>query len=303
MPRLPRVFAPGLLYHVIARGNRGEPTFLGPEDYEDYLSRLARVGRRDSVTLYAYCLMPNHVHLLAACATRPLARPMQSLQQSYTQRFNRVHGTVGHVFQGRYKAIVCDRDRYLLALVRYIHLNAVRAGLVRAPEEYPYSGHGAYLRARPDGLVDPRFVLRLLGGPRAYRRFVVTAEADGHEPPYHHASAPGEAQGRPPEPPPRSAPPPAGPRPPAAVPVDVAVASVARELGVDPERLRGPDRTLRACRARTLLAQWLVCRLGYRVTDVARTLRRRPATIGLALTRLANRPPGNGASGPGVVEL
>src|SRR6266540_71048 len=145
MARRPRLFAPGLLYHVIARGNQQQLTFLTDLDYQAYLIRLATYRQRYGVVLYAYCLMPNHVHLLLQTSEPPLAKFMQGLQQSYTQRFNRVYGKVGHLFQGRYKAIVCERDEYLAALIRYIHLNPVRARLVRDPEAYPYSGHRAYL--------------------------------------------------------------------------------------------------------------------------------------------------------------
>ena len=89
--------------------------------------------------------MPNHVHLLLETGSTPLAKFMQGLQQSYTQYFNRRYHKVGHVFQGRYKAIICDKDKYLLALVRYIHLNPVRARLAKRPERYTHSGHTSYL--------------------------------------------------------------------------------------------------------------------------------------------------------------
>ena len=146
MARRPRLFAPGLLYHVIARGNQRQATFLGDADYDAYLHRLAVYRARYGVSLHAYCLMPNHVHLLARTGTAPLAKFMQGLQQSYTQWFNRVHEKVGHVFQGRYRAIVCDSDEYLVTLVRYIHLNPVRAGLAPEPHLYRYSGHRALSR-------------------------------------------------------------------------------------------------------------------------------------------------------------
>jgi putative transposase len=110
MSRPPRLFAPGLLYHVIARGNQRQSTFLDDADYSAYLRRLALYLERHRVSLHAYCLMPNHVHLLVRTGTTPLAKFMQGLQQSYTQWFNRVHEKVGHVFQGRYRAIVCDSD-------------------------------------------------------------------------------------------------------------------------------------------------------------------------------------------------
>jgi REP element-mobilizing transposase RayT len=107
--------ASGVLYHVIVRGNHRQKTFLNESDYQAYLERLGRYRKRLAVTVYAYCLMPNHVHLLVETGSQPLSRFMQGLQQSYTQYFNRKHHKVGHLFQGRYKAIVCDKDEYLLA--------------------------------------------------------------------------------------------------------------------------------------------------------------------------------------------
>src|SRR5262245_8500180 len=108
MARLPRVFGPDLIYHVMARGNRREAVFLDAQDYTWYLHRLARYRKEYGVTVHAYCLMPNHVHLVVRTGVEPLDRFMQGLQQSYTQRYNRRYEQVGHVFQGRYKALVCD---------------------------------------------------------------------------------------------------------------------------------------------------------------------------------------------------
>src|SRR5437867_3530730 len=144
MARRPRVNAPGLLYHVIVRGNQRQKTFRDKRDYEGYLERLARYQKRFAVKVYAYCLMPNHVHLLLEVSSAPLSKFMQGLQQAYTQYFNRRHHKVGHLFQGRYHAIICDKDAYLLALVRYIHLNPIRAKLTRRPEQFRYSGHREY---------------------------------------------------------------------------------------------------------------------------------------------------------------
>jgi REP element-mobilizing transposase RayT len=184
MARRPRVHAPGLSYHVIARGNHRQEAFLTDLDYRTYLGRLATYRKRYGVFLFAYCLMPNHVHLLVQTSEAPLSKFMQGLQQSYTQWFNRVHDKVGHLFQGRYKAIVCDRDEYLLTLVRYIHLNPVRAGLVEQPDAYPYSGHRTYLTGDGPGLIDPAPVLSMLGGSTAYRRFVLGGIDGDHEPRY-----------------------------------------------------------------------------------------------------------------------
>jgi putative transposase len=111
------------------------------DDYEAYLERLARYRKRFGVTVYAYCLMSNHVHLLLETGSEPLSKFMQGLQQSYTQYFDRKHHKVGHLFQCRYKVIVCEKDEYLLTLVRYIHLNPIRGKLVQRLDDYPYSGH------------------------------------------------------------------------------------------------------------------------------------------------------------------
>jgi len=123
MARKPRLFAPGILYHVIVRGNQRQKTFAKDRDYQVYLEKLAQYRKRYGVTIYAYCLMPNHVHLLLECSGSPLGKFMQGLQQSYTQYYNRTYHKVGHLFQGRYQAILCQKDAYLLELVRYIHLN------------------------------------------------------------------------------------------------------------------------------------------------------------------------------------
>ena len=110
---------------------------------------------------------------------------MQGLQQSYTQYFNRKHHKVGHLFQGRYQAIVCDQDEYLLGLVRYIHLNPIRAKMVRKLEEYPYSGHRHYVEGGVSEVLEPGRVLDLLGGRAGYRRFVLEGLKEGHREDYY----------------------------------------------------------------------------------------------------------------------
>ena len=127
--------------------------------------------------------MPNH--LLVECSGYPLAKFMQGLQQSYTQYFNRQHCKSGHLFEGRYKAIVCQKDPYLLEQVRYIHLNPARAGMVKAPERHRYSGHHAYLQKKATEIIEPAKVLAMLGGSRGYRRFVQDGLKDGHKEEYY----------------------------------------------------------------------------------------------------------------------
>jgi REP element-mobilizing transposase RayT len=135
-------------------GNNGQKVFSNDEDYEAFRSTSCCAGALPFY-LYAYVLMPNHFHLLLAVRASPTARIMQSLLTGYVRRFNRIHRHKGHLSQGRYKAIVWDRDSYLLELVRYIHLNPQRARMVRRPGQWRWTGHGEYLQTNHRGLIDP----------------------------------------------------------------------------------------------------------------------------------------------------
>lgn len=289
MARRPRIVAPGLLYHVIVRGNQRQKTFLRPRDYQAYLERLAKYRQKCGVTLYAYCLMPNHVHLLLECGEPPLAKFMQGVQQSYTQYFNRAHDKVGHLFQGRYKALVCEKDEYLLALVRYIHLNPVRSKIVSQPEQYRYSGHGAYLKATPTEVVNPGPVLKLLGGRGAYRRFVQDGRGEGHKEEYYEVKdqrflgseefgerVAGMVEERR-EPTRRKR------------PLKEIAEKLARRFRIAPEVLRGSDRSWAVSRARTLLAYVSVRQGGLKVGEVAEYLARDSTTISSLISRLSLR--------------
>ena len=186
MARKPRVEFPGALYHVIARGNRRERIFHDDQDYAAYVERLERYRRRDNGTLYAYVLMANHVHLLLETGAVPLTRTMQTLQFTYSQYYNRRYGTTGHVFQGRYKAILCDQDAYLLELVRYLHLNPARLRTPINPWRYRWSSHRAYMGESGSVQVASTSVLehfhRQLGPARqAYRRFMKEGLPRGHD--------------------------------------------------------------------------------------------------------------------------
>ena len=288
MARRPRLLAPGVLYHVIVRGNQRQKTFLGDSDYQAYLERLGRYRKRLGVIVYAYCLMPNHVHLLVETGSQPLSRFMQGVQQSYTQYFNRKHRKVGHLFQGRYKAIVCDRDEYLLSLIRYIHQNPVRAKMVRKIDEYRYSGHREYAEGRVSEVLEPRRVLDMIGGRAGYRRFVQEGLEEGHREEYYRVEdqrflgaegfgeklrrkAKEEEILRPKK------------------QLTVVFHSAARGVGVGPEVLGGADRGWEVSRARALVGYVLIRRLGYKLKDVARCLGRDMATVSSLISRFAER--------------
>jgi len=288
MARRPRLFAPGVLYHVIVRGNQRQKTFLDDGDYQAYLERLGRYRKRFGVTVYAYCLMPNHVHLLVETGSSPLSRFMQGLQQSYTQYFNRKRRKTGHLFQGRYQAIVCDKDQYLLPLIRYIHHNPVRAKIVRKVDEYRYSGHRAYAEGRVTDVVEPKRVLDMLGGRGGYRRFVRGGMKEGHREEYYRVEdqrflggegfgeklkRKAEEQGI------------AEPK----RPLRVVFRSAAHGVKVAPEVLGGADRGWEVSRARALVGYVLIRRLGYKVKDVARCLGRDMATVSSLVSRFAER--------------
>jgi putative transposase len=139
-----RVELPGGVYHVIARGNERRAIFRDDVDRGVYLERLAKCRARFRFRVLAYCLMNNHVHLALERGPIALSRTMLALQSFYAQRFNLRHKRAGHLFQGRYKALLVQDERYLFALLRYIHLNPVRGRLVDRPETYQWSSDRFY---------------------------------------------------------------------------------------------------------------------------------------------------------------
>jgi REP element-mobilizing transposase RayT len=143
MARPLRIEFSGALYHVTARGNAQQDIYLTEADRQEFLSLLQRACERYHWLCHAYCLMTNHYHLLIETQTPSLSKGMKYLNGTYTQAFNRRHKRVGHVFQGRYKGILVEKDNYLLELSRYIVLNPVRAHMVRSAKDWPWSSYRA----------------------------------------------------------------------------------------------------------------------------------------------------------------
>ncbi len=190
MPRGPRLDAPGTLHHVMVRGLDRQVIFRDDGDRDDFLKRIARLTEADHLKVYAWALMPNHAHLLIRTGAYPLGRCMRSLLTGYAGRFNRRHHRTGHLFQNRYKSVVVDEETYFLELVRYLHLNPLRAGILdnlRALERFPWTGHSALLGyvQRPWYAADEilqRFGTRRPAARRAYRAFVAAGQAQGRRP-------------------------------------------------------------------------------------------------------------------------
>jgi putative transposase len=178
MSRPLRIEYPGAWHHIMNRGRRGEPVFADKPDYENFISILRETAKLWNLRIAAYCLMPNHYHLLVQTPDANMARCMRHINGVYTQRFNRFHQFDGPLFRGRYKSILVDADSYLLQLVRYIHRNPVRAGLTETLEGYRWSSHRGYLsNAKQWRWLHKEKVLSMLsqqsqGKLKAYRAFM-----------------------------------------------------------------------------------------------------------------------------------
>ncbi|HHR84883.1 MAG TPA: addiction module toxin RelE [Candidatus Acetothermia bacterium] len=178
MARPLRIEYPGAVYHITSRGNAKRSIYRGRADREAFLKTLKQVVDRFNWLCHAYCLMPNHYHLLIETVDPTLSRGMQQLNGVYTQTFNRKHARVGHVFQGRYKAILVEKEAYLLELSRYIVLNPVRAGLDRAAKGWKWSSYSATAGLVPvPSLLTTDWILSQFSSNKSeaqqrYRRFI-----------------------------------------------------------------------------------------------------------------------------------
>ena len=296
MARKPRVHFPGAFYHVISRGNNRQAIFKDDSDRKRYLSLLQEVPKRYGCKIYAYTLMPNHVHLLIEVGGIALSNIMQTFQFRYTQYYNRRYKRSGHLFQGRYKAILCDRESYLLELVRYIHLNSVRAGLVQNVDHYPWSSQWVYARGEANhSSVSTGFVLGQFGRNRKeavqrYREFIKDGIKEGHREDYYRVAdqrflgdeefidkAHERAQ-----------------EPEVKYPVNIRLEEVVRvacsEFGVaDGEKVLDRSRTREMSQIRWIVSKVAIEEGGYRMADVARFFRRDPAVISRGLRSFEER--------------
>lgn len=200
MARKPRIHYPGAVFHVILRGNAGDPIFYDDRDrYRLYLM-LQHAVEKFGCRIHAFCLMTNHIHLVMQAGEIPLSRIMQNVSLRYTKWVNYSQQRTGHVFQGRYKALLIDADSYLLELVRYVHLNPVRAGMTEAIDDYPWSGHRAYLGKETLPWLTTEWVLSTLSpdmgkARKAYWAFVNDGTGEGRRNEFHSGSCEGRLLG------------------------------------------------------------------------------------------------------------
>ena len=178
MARMARAVAPGYPHHVTQRGNRRQQTFFNDEDYQAYLELMSHWCDRYGVQIWAYCLMPNHIHLIAVPGTNDgLNLAIGEAHRRYTRRINFREGWRGHLWQGRFSSFIMQQS-YLIACTKYIELNPVRAGLVQRPEKWRWSSAGAHLKGGDDILVKTKPLLEMVSS--SWKRFL-SDDAKNHE--------------------------------------------------------------------------------------------------------------------------
>ena len=292
MPRKSRIHFPGAVYHVILRGNAGDPIFFEDRDRYRFYLFLQQATEKFRCRIHGFCLMTNHIHLILQVADSPLSQIMQSISLRYTKWVNFSQNRTGHVFQGRYKALLLAADAYLLQLVRYVHLNPVRAGMVAMPDLYPWTGHRAYLGREVIPWLTTDWILsqfsdRVGKAQQAYGEFVQQELAGGRQAEYHHGTVEGIILGddrfadevlrqancrRDPD---------------YSIPDIVEV--VCQSYGVTAEQLQAPGKQRPFNEARALAA-WLVHESPHLLlTELGRLLNRQVAPLGRAARLLASK--------------
>lgn len=294
MARKPRIHFPGAVYHVILRGNRGENIFFTRADRARFYFLLQEGVERFEHRIHAFCLMTNHVHLAIQVGTIPLSRIMQNISFRYTSYINRRKRRTGHVFQGRYKALLIDADTYLLELVRYIHCNPVRAGLAQSPEQYQWSSHRAYMGEESVSWLSTEWILSQFSqheetAKTLYRNFVLDGIAEEHRIEFHRgtyegrilgddgfsenalAKAEEKFQGR--------------------LELHQIIDAVCAEYAIDADMLAESGKKQPASKARTIVAYLVQDEEHLSLTELSRSMKRHIAALSRAAGRLRDRMP------------
>jgi len=166
MPRSARKKSSSGIYHVVSRGINKEKVFKDEEDYRVFLEKLEKYKKISGYELYAYCLMSNHIHLLIKEGSEPLGTAFRRIGASFVYWYNWKYSRVGHLFQDRYKSEAVEKDDYFLTVMRYIHQNPIKAGIIKDIQDYPWSSYREYSLNEPD-LCDTEFALKIFSIDRA----------------------------------------------------------------------------------------------------------------------------------------
>jgi putative transposase len=291
MARKPRLHVPGGLYHVILRGNARQDIFFTVEDRRRFFELVSEGVERYGYQVHAFCLMTNHVHLALQSGDQALSVGLQNLSFRYTRHLNARLKRVGHLFEGRFKAYLVDRDSYGLTLVRYIHLNPVRARMVRQPAAYPYSSHRAYLGREdlPWLTIDwmlGQFAPRIGVARSRFARFVNDGKAEGHNEAFYGGQADSRIVGgedfvkkilKPKS------------KPSKAPSINELMAHVCSRYELTQKELLATGRARQPAEARALTA-WLALKThAASLTQLAQTFKRDLSTLSHALSRLEAR--------------
>jgi REP element-mobilizing transposase RayT len=266
MPRKARIDAPGALHHIIVRGIEGRQIFSDDQDRDNFVERLGDIVTETQTGCFAWALIPNHAHILLRTGQTPLATVMRRLLTGYAISYNRRHRRHGHLFQNRYKSILCQEDTYLLELVRYIHLNPLRAKIVKTltdSDKFPYCGHSALMGKIKRNFQDTDYILRLFGekvsgARKAYRIYVKKGIAQRY-----WLQAQGYDLGK----------------------ITIRVASV---LGIDPEQVWTAGKQPITVKARSLMCYWAVRKLGFSATELAQKLGVSQPSVSISVKRGEN---------------
>ncbi len=292
MPRKPRLHFPGALYHVILRGNAKQDIFFDAEDRRRFLTFLCDGVERFGARVHGYCLMTNHIHLALQVGDVPLSRVMQNLSLRYTKWINWRHDRIGHLFHGRFKAVMVEADSYLTQLVAYLHLNPVRARIAKEPEEYPWSSHQAYLGLvqapwLTTELVLSQFSNRANKARNVFREFVTSHREECHRPEFHGVNVVDsrvygndafiqEVLGN------ESA-------SDKVLTIGKLLRAVQEICGVTAEEMLSPGQSARISEARALAAWGALCSNSVTLTELGKTLGRDVSSLSSAAKRLAAR--------------
>ena len=292
MARKPRIHYPGAVYHVILRGNDGQDIFYFQKD-RSYLYILIQEGiERFNYRVHAFCLMTNHIHLVVQVGDIPLAKIVQNLSFRYTRYVNKIKKRVGHLFQGRYKALLIDADTYLLELVRYMHNNPVRAALVEDPGQYQWSSHRAYINREKQSWLTKDFVLSQFAkneieACQLFHKFCLSGIKEKHRQEFHKGNFEGRILGddgfsekaiiK------------AKERIRFVVDLEQLVLAVCKAYRVEEKRIIDPGKQQPAAEARSVIA-YLAQEIGNpSLTDLGRYLRRDITALSRSASRLRNR--------------